>query len=76
MVYQKISDDMKECTLHLLTESWELPEIADVLGASLQPCAEQCGARLFKLQQRVTFHNFDRLYTYTLYIQMQNQNPY
>ena len=28
MVYRKISDDMKERALHLLTESWELPEIA------------------------------------------------
>jgi len=36
MVYWKISDDMKEHALHLLTEGWELPEITDVLGVSLK----------------------------------------
>jgi len=36
MVYRKISDDMKEHALHLLTEGWELPEITDVLGVSLK----------------------------------------
>jgi len=35
MVFQKISDDMKECTLHFLKESWELPETTQVLGVSL-----------------------------------------
>lgn len=36
MVFRKISADMKERALHLLTEGWELPEIADVLGVSLK----------------------------------------
>jgi len=36
MVYRKISDDMKERALHLLTEGWELPEIANVIGVSLK----------------------------------------
>ena len=36
MVFWKISADMKERTLHLLTEGWELPEIAAVLGVSLK----------------------------------------
>ncbi|KIK01385.1 hypothetical protein K443DRAFT_678383 [Laccaria amethystina LaAM-08-1] len=35
MDFRKISADMKEHALHLLTEGWELPEIADVLGVSL-----------------------------------------
>ena len=36
MAFRKISADMKERALHLLTEGWELPEIADVLGVSLK----------------------------------------
>lgn len=36
MVFRKISADMKERALHLLTEGWELPEIADVLGVSFK----------------------------------------
>ena len=36
MVFRKISADMKERALHLLTEGWELPEVADVLGVSLK----------------------------------------
>ena len=36
MVFRKISAYMKERALHLLTEGWELPEIADVLGVSLK----------------------------------------
>ena len=36
MIFWKISADMKEHALHLLTEGWELPEIADVLSVSLK----------------------------------------
>jgi transposase len=36
MGFRKISDDMKERALHLLTEGWELPAIADVLGVSFK----------------------------------------